>query len=107
MIGTFGEHLGCAFQIADDVIDVAIDSSTEQLGKKPGADLRDGTVTMPIALAAISNTHIRNSLEILYGEIADAQSDETRVAQIIAAIDTTSALMNHAHFCINSWPTSF
>jgi heptaprenyl diphosphate synthase len=45
----YGELLGVAFQIADDVLDI---SATEQeLGKQPGTDLREGIVTLPVVYA--------------------------------------------------------
>ncbi len=40
------EALGIAFQLSDDIIDVASDS--EQLGKAPGTDLREGIQTLPV-----------------------------------------------------------
>nr|WP_250506584.1 polyprenyl synthetase family protein [Bowdeniella massiliensis] len=44
----YGEKVGVAFQLADDVIDLASDSETT--GKTPGTDLREGVDTMPILL---------------------------------------------------------
>jgi heptaprenyl diphosphate synthase len=40
----FGEQIGIAFQLADDVIDIASESS--QSGKTPGTDLREGVPTL-------------------------------------------------------------
>lgn len=48
-IGTFGERIGLAFQILDDVLDVS--GPPERTGKPRGADLLDGTVTLPLILA--------------------------------------------------------
>lgn len=45
----FGHHLGYAFQLADDVLDVA--SEATESGKVPGTDLREGVHTMPVLLA--------------------------------------------------------
>lgn len=44
----FGEKIGVAFQLADDVIDLVSDS--EVTGKTPGTDLREGVDTMPVLL---------------------------------------------------------
>ena len=44
----FGEKVGVAFQLADDVIDLASDAETT--GKTPGTDLREGVATMPVLL---------------------------------------------------------
>jgi heptaprenyl diphosphate synthase len=45
----FGDIIGAAFQVSDDVID--IDSDTEASGKTPGTDLREGVPTLPMLYA--------------------------------------------------------
>ena len=45
----YGHSLGMAFQIADDVLDYVATSA--EVGKPVGADLRQGTVTLPLMLA--------------------------------------------------------
>jgi geranylgeranyl pyrophosphate synthase len=45
----FGEQLGIAFQLADDLLDC--DGDPETTGKALGVDLLDGTVTLPLILA--------------------------------------------------------
>lgn len=47
-VSLFGERIGVAFQIADDVIDFA--SSSELTGKSAGTDLIEGVSTMPVLL---------------------------------------------------------
>lgn len=49
-LGGFGLALGIAFQIADDILDCTGDFDTT--GKASGVDLRDGTPTLPLILAA-------------------------------------------------------
>lgn len=49
-LGEFGLALGIAFQIADDILDCTGDFDTT--GKASGVDLRDGTPTLPLILAA-------------------------------------------------------
>lgn len=44
----YGEHVGVAFQLADDVIDLSADAATT--GKAAGTDLREGVATMPVLL---------------------------------------------------------
>ena len=48
--GQYGIALGVAFQIADDVLDCS--GATIETGKIAGTDLRDGTPTLPLLLAA-------------------------------------------------------
>ena len=45
LLGKFGLELGLGFQIADDILDVS--SSSEQLGKTAGKDLKQGKLTYP------------------------------------------------------------
>lgn len=47
-VGAYGEKVGVAFQLADDVLDIA--SSGETSGKTPGTDLREHVPTMPVLL---------------------------------------------------------
>jgi geranylgeranyl pyrophosphate synthase len=44
----YGEHIGIAFQIVDDVLDFVADEET--LGKPVGSDLRHGLATLPVLL---------------------------------------------------------
>ena len=53
VMGEFGLALGIAFQIADDILDCTGEFDTT--GKAPGVDLRDGTPTLPLILAARSD----------------------------------------------------
>jgi len=58
--GEYGLLLGIAFQIADDVLDCA--GETIETGKVPGTDLRDGTPTLPLLLAAREDPVVREAL---------------------------------------------
>ena len=43
----FGEQIGVVFQLSDDIIDITSDDT----GKTPGTDLREGIPTLPTLLA--------------------------------------------------------
>jgi octaprenyl-diphosphate synthase len=58
--GEYGRLLGIAFQIADDVLDCS--GETIETGKVPGTDLRDGTPTLPLLLAAQDDPVVREAL---------------------------------------------
>ena len=49
VLGDFGDRIGLAFQLLDDVLDVS--GPAERTGKHRGTDLLDGTVTLPLILA--------------------------------------------------------
>jgi geranylgeranyl pyrophosphate synthase len=57
-LGTFGAEIGLAFQLLDDVLDVA--GPAERTGKARGTDLLDGTVTLPLIAAAEADPSIRS-----------------------------------------------
>lgn len=56
-LGAFGAAIGLAFQLLDDVLDVS--GPPERTGKARGTDLLDGTVTLPLILAAERDPAIR------------------------------------------------
>ncbi len=58
--GDYGRLLGVSFQIVDDILDCA--GSTIETGKIPGTDLRDGTPTLPLLLAAQEDEVVRAAI---------------------------------------------
>ncbi|MFL5845160.1 MAG: polyprenyl synthetase family protein [Solirubrobacteraceae bacterium] len=56
-LAPFGRHIGLAFQILDDVLDVS--GPAEKTGKHRGTDLLDGTVTLPLILAGLDDLDLR------------------------------------------------
>jgi geranylgeranyl pyrophosphate synthase len=56
----FGKNLGIAFQIADDILDCT--GETIETGKVAGVDLREGTPTLPLILAAAEDRLVRDAL---------------------------------------------
>jgi len=58
----YGEALGLAFQLSDDIMDLT--ASQETLGKEPGQDLREGVYTLPVlhALSGPRGTELRELL---------------------------------------------
>ncbi|MFI8001848.1 polyprenyl synthetase family protein [Streptomyces sp. NBC_00178] len=70
----YGERLGIAFQLADDVLDIASDS--HESGKTPGTDLREGIPTLPVLhlrarAAAGGSPEDKELVELLDGDLAD------------------------------------
>ncbi|MGH2705688.1 MAG: polyprenyl synthetase family protein [Actinomycetota bacterium] len=59
-LSRFGTSFGLAFQIADDLLDIA--ATQEELGKAPGTDMRDGVYTLPVLLAMEADPSLASSL---------------------------------------------
>jgi len=57
----YGEHLGLAFQIVDDLLDLIGDPQVT--GKTPGTDLREGVFTAPVLLACRRDPALAARLE--------------------------------------------
>jgi heptaprenyl diphosphate synthase len=87
----YGERIGTAFQLADDVLDVASDS--HESGKTPGTDLREGIPTLPVLYlreraAAGGSAEDRALCELLDGDL----SDDARHAEALAGLRAHPAL---------------
>jgi heptaprenyl diphosphate synthase len=66
----FGEQIGVAFQLSDDILDIASDSA--ESGKTPGTDLREGIPTLPVLYALRSTDPAEARLrELVSGPLAD------------------------------------
>ena len=59
-LGRFGLSLGIAYQITDDILDCTGDGL--ETGKIAGVDLREGTPTLPLLLAAEEDEVVRQAL---------------------------------------------
>jgi geranylgeranyl pyrophosphate synthase len=97
-LGAYGLALGIAFQIADDILDCA--GQTQETGKIPGTDLREGTPTMPLLLASQQDDIVRRALA---GGPLDGAL--VRVAQTDALARSREAALDYAakaRSCIGS-----
>ena len=59
-ITSYGEKIGLAFQISDDILDIEGDSKT--MGKKAGADEQKGKMTYPVVLGLNESKRIQSEL---------------------------------------------
>jgi heptaprenyl diphosphate synthase len=83
----FGEKIGIAFQLADDIIDIA--SESHESGKTPGTDLREGVPTL-VTLNVMKSTNPadRELIALLKAPI----KDEPVVSQVLKTLRTHDAL---------------
>lgn len=86
-VTAFGEQIGIAFQLADDVIDISSDS--KESGKTPGTDLREGVPTL-VTLRVMSSKDIadRELQKLLSAPI----ESEKIVAEVLLALRDHKAL---------------
>jgi heptaprenyl diphosphate synthase len=61
-LANYGELMGIAFQLSDDLLDIASDST--QSGKTPGTDLREGVPTLPVLYALASDDRAPNEVRL-------------------------------------------
>jgi len=84
-IRKFGKGIGLVFQIIDDILD--IESSTEELGKDIGSDVKNGKATYPAVLGLEASK--QKALE-LYNEslehLEKLQGKDTETLKNIAAL---------------------
>ena len=94
----FGEKIGIAFQLADDVIDIA--SVSAQSGKTPGTDLKEGVPTLVTLQIMKSNRPEDAELK----RLLSAPMDDQTVAQVIPQLRNHQALQDakkHLHELAN------
>jgi heptaprenyl diphosphate synthase len=100
------ERLGVAWQLSDDVIDIASDS--EQSGKTPGTDLRQGVRTLPVLYAlrsAGAPADSRSAGASLAAVPAEASEAGARLQWLLAEADLTDeALLTEALSLLRAHP---
>ncbi|MFM7025126.1 MAG: polyprenyl synthetase family protein [Limnohabitans sp.] len=83
---TYGQALGTAFQVIDDVLDY--DGNTAEMGKNLGDDLREGKATLPLILAMQHGTP--DQAAVVRTAIETGSVDQ--LAQIVSIVRETGAL---------------
>lgn len=103
----FGERIGVAFQLADDLVDIASDSS--ESGKTPGTDLREGVPTLA-ALIALSSDDDERLRDLLTRPLVDDAEHAEALARMRAhpALDLARAQAREwadaARACLSGLP---
>jgi heptaprenyl diphosphate synthase len=86
----FGERIGIAFQLADDVLDIASDS--HESGKTPGTDLRKGVPTLPVLYARAATEADPASVRLREILTEAPIEDEARVNEALFLLRESVAL---------------
>jgi heptaprenyl diphosphate synthase len=92
LLTRFGERIGVAFQLADDLVDIA--TPADASGKTPGTDLREGVVTLA-GLFALQSTDPADARlqELLRRPLPDdaEHAEALRLLRAHAAVDLARA----------------
>ncbi|SNS59287.1 heptaprenyl diphosphate synthase [Micrococcales bacterium KH10] len=92
-VGRYGELIGIAFQLADDVIDLS--ESGQSTGKTPGTDLREHVVTLPVLLLRdlVADPQRRSDDDVdLLAAIEGDLSDDEALAGVVARLRAHAVL---------------
>jgi len=86
----YGETVGIAFQLSDDLLDIASPSS--ESGKTPGTDLREGVPTLPVLYALADDATDPNSLRLREILALGPLTDDALVAEALELLRESSGL---------------
>src|SRR5207247_584934 len=84
------EVIGSAFQLSDDLLDIA--SVSEQSGKTPGTDLRAGVPTLPVLYARTDDTMDAGSVRLRELLSRASLTDDSLVDEALDLLRNSSAL---------------
>jgi len=91
-LGAFGAEIGLAFQLLDDVLDVS--GPADRTGKARGTDLLDGTVTLPLIVAAAEDPALRPAdLRALDPAAAEALCDRIAASGALEQVRSRALAM--------------
>jgi heptaprenyl diphosphate synthase len=86
----YGETIGIAFQLSDDLLDIASDSA--QSGKTPGTDLREGVPTLPVLYALAADERDAASSRLREILSAGPVTDDATHAEALVLLRESAAL---------------
>ncbi|MCG9967596.1 polyprenyl synthetase family protein [Pelotomaculum terephthalicicum JT] len=82
----YGNNIGMAFQITDDILDMVADQS--KLGKPVGGDLREGIITLPVIYALEKSGEKKRLVEL----VRKTEKSEEEVQEAIEIIRSCGAI---------------
>ncbi len=90
-LAAYGEIVGAAFQLSDDILDVA--SETDESGKTPGTDLREGVPTLPVLMARAACAASSDPADVRLLELLDADlTDDALLAETLGLLRAHPAM---------------
>jgi octaprenyl-diphosphate synthase len=107
-LGSYGAHVGLAFQLVDDALDYAADPRLT--GKTLHGDLREGKITLPLILAAEQDRHLIVDIQSAREGDAEAALRIASAVQELRACDAVRQLAvqetQRALACLGALPPS-
>ncbi|HET9956661.1 MAG TPA: polyprenyl synthetase family protein [Polyangiaceae bacterium] len=98
-LSVFGERLGLAFQLVDDVLDYSGDAS----GKSLLTDLREGKLTLPLVLTVAKVPELIGPLKRIYAGDREPVTLVSRAVQECGALDEVRRrATHHTHEAVRS-----
>jgi heptaprenyl diphosphate synthase len=89
-LARYGETMGVAFQLSDDLLDIASDAV--QSGKTPGTDLREGVPTLPVLYALAGDENDAAAVRLREILSAGPVTDDTLHAEALGLLRESAAL---------------
>ena len=97
VVTRYGERIGVAFQLSDDLLDVS--SESDESGKTPGTDLREGVPTLPVLLLRRrGSAEDRDLLAALDGDL----SSDAALQDVVQRL-RSHPVMTEAREVVQSW----
>lgn len=92
-LAAYGEIVGSAFQLSDDILDIASESETS--GKTPGTDLREGVPTLPVLMAQASSDPADARLLELLGRPLTDDAEHAEALSLLRAHPAMDGAREH------------
>nr|UEQ12088.1 prenyl transferase [Batrachospermum sp.] len=96
----YGKHLGLAFQIIDDILDII--GSSKSLGKSSSSDLKNGNLTAPILFALTESQELQDLIDKEFESKEDIQSAILFIHQSKGLQKAKDLAEEHIQIAINS-----
>jgi heptaprenyl diphosphate synthase len=93
-LATYGRHLGLAFQLADDALDLT--GQVTQLGKATGTDLREGVYSLPVLRALRQGGTVGEQLQALLGQVQLTEDEVKMVLRLVWESGTVAEALDVA-----------
>jgi heptaprenyl diphosphate synthase len=89
-LASYGDTIGAAFQLSDDLLDIASDST--ESGKTPGTDLREGITTLPVLYALADDATDANATRLRELLAVGPLTDDAQVTEALELLRESTAL---------------